>query len=758
MRSKTLVAIVLIAASARSRGASEIFFDPDRSLAAQERLQESFLGLVRTTHEPPWLIDCLTFDDLALGAHPATGLGPDLVVRWPLDAVPEVMRGSEGIAAYSAPNIFGWRAPASAQTIVLEFSRTFQAAGLWVSGNARGMAAARVRAYAVGAADPLCDIAVPGCTDPAAPSLFFVGVVAAEPIERLSIQGANVVDAYAGIDHVWVARTIPATPVAALRVRWFHCDTGDANGFTLERDGSPMCGLAPCGAIDCWGTPVIARSWSADGIAWHVLSKNTIRMSLAADTFVLTDTWIRPSAAESVPLAVAGSDLAFWIDAVQAPPTEGELALPPLARAQHVEWTCYNRTAPADVWIDIPVWEASIELPGQELYPASIVIEESTDGTTEPPPGRYDVPAHSPFAMTATPGTCRSFSRWLVTGTGGWALEHPESAPENTLTCYGLIHVRPLFDNALGFGWCTWDASLSGIDCTWKTLAAIDAIEVVRDGESLARLPGNAQSWRDAAPPDSGARYEFRPVCGGIAAAPAFSCWAPPRPDAVASSMDIDPGARVSLDEFGDLKAHVRLRITSSATMQGWAFGLQYDEPTWRLERVVVERDENPWYFTYDLAPASTACETPAAPGVTAGFVYEHVGAWGPDVREQDVDLVFAIDRTARRCCPLRFVACLGTPPTQNEIVHDGASSRSAAHDGEACLGLPDACGATGDVNADGRIDIADPVCILGGLFGPPTDQGKLYIFLCPEAADINADARIDIADPIALLARLFRS
>jgi len=55
-----------------------------------------------------------------------------------------------------------------------------------------------------------------------------------------------------------------------------------------------------------------------------------------------------------------------------------------------------------------------------------------------------------------------------------------------------------------------------------------------------------------------------------------------------------------------------------------------------------------------------------------------------------------------------------------------------------------------GDVNADGSLDIADAVTLLGCLFGgqaPP---------VCPDAADANDDGVLDIADPIAVLMYLF--
>ena len=54
-----------------------------------------------------------------------------------------------------------------------------------------------------------------------------------------------------------------------------------------------------------------------------------------------------------------------------------------------------------------------------------------------------------------------------------------------------------------------------------------------------------------------------------------------------------------------------------------------------------------------------------------------------------------------------------------------------------------------GDANADGAVDLADPIAILGLLFA----GGDLA---CAAAGDTNDDEQLDIADPIALLGLLF--
>ena len=55
-----------------------------------------------------------------------------------------------------------------------------------------------------------------------------------------------------------------------------------------------------------------------------------------------------------------------------------------------------------------------------------------------------------------------------------------------------------------------------------------------------------------------------------------------------------------------------------------------------------------------------------------------------------------------------------------------------------------------GDANADGGLDIADPISILHHLFA------QSAVPSCADAADANDDGSLNIADPIAILQHLF--
>ncbi len=56
-----------------------------------------------------------------------------------------------------------------------------------------------------------------------------------------------------------------------------------------------------------------------------------------------------------------------------------------------------------------------------------------------------------------------------------------------------------------------------------------------------------------------------------------------------------------------------------------------------------------------------------------------------------------------------------------------------------------------GDANADGKLDIADAVRVLGYLFG-----GGATTLDCLDAADANDDGKLDVADAVKILGHLF--
>ncbi|MBN1459430.1 MAG: dockerin type I repeat-containing protein [Armatimonadetes bacterium] len=55
-----------------------------------------------------------------------------------------------------------------------------------------------------------------------------------------------------------------------------------------------------------------------------------------------------------------------------------------------------------------------------------------------------------------------------------------------------------------------------------------------------------------------------------------------------------------------------------------------------------------------------------------------------------------------------------------------------------------------GDINADGEVNVTDPVALLDYLFAA-TDAPP-----CKDAADVNDDGKVEISDPVRLLGFLF--
>ena len=61
-----------------------------------------------------------------------------------------------------------------------------------------------------------------------------------------------------------------------------------------------------------------------------------------------------------------------------------------------------------------------------------------------------------------------------------------------------------------------------------------------------------------------------------------------------------------------------------------------------------------------------------------------------------------------------------------------------------------------GHTNTDGALEVADAVCFLTYLFGPPTDPCKESVAQCLDAADANDDGRLNISDAVMILRHVF--
>jgi len=63
---------------------------------------------------------------------------------------------------------------------------------------------------------------------------------------------------------------------------------------------------------------------------------------------------------------------------------------------------------------------------------------------------------------------------------------------------------------------------------------------------------------------------------------------------------------------------------------------------------------------------------------------------------------------------------------------------------------------ARGDINVDGRRNIADVVCLLGNFFNAQDEMYRALVARCPDAADANDDGNLNISDAIRILGYLF--
>ena len=96
----------------------------------------------------------------------------------------------------------------------------------------------------------------------------------------------------------------------------------------------------------------------------------------------------------------------------------------------------------------------------------------------------------------------------------------------------------------------------------------------------------------------------------------------------------------------------------------------------------------------------------------------------------------------------LDFCDTIGDPAVITSYVHDGVMVIPAVKEGVTLFVRHDFV--RGDVNADGRLTISDPIVFTRYLFGGPSHVG------CLDACDANDDGSLDLADAVAVLQYLF--
>jgi len=137
-------------------------------------------------------------------------------------------------------------------------------------------------------------------------------------------------------------------------VKWFHCDYGHENNFTLNRDGTPVCGSGNCsGPPDsCWGPVVTVQQGQSPGISWSTSEKGRLSLSHAQDYQVYGDTYLYVDSNETIYVPAYGDIAHVWLNNVFMSGNPIEMNL--IEGWNHVEWTSYNQNQGTAVTIDYP--------------------------------------------------------------------------------------------------------------------------------------------------------------------------------------------------------------------------------------------------------------------------------------------------------------------------------------------------------------------------------------------------------------------
>jgi len=218
-----------------------------------------------------------------------------------------------------------------------------------------------------------------------------------------------------------------------------------------------------------------------------------------------------------------------------------------------------------------------------------------------------------------------------------------------------------------------------------------------------------------------------------------FLCLASPTPE---DFRLVAPEIRVS-DEGDPVVATVT--FTSKVTWQGLSFGIRHDPEVVELvkgEPTIIFPPPPPPFIVVNIMPEGAiygwvldfCCSLPLPPvedAPIAQFTYRAAaGAKAGDIS------------------PLAFTDTLGRPPVVTVAVAQAISIRPQTKDGSARIVNSERF-IRGDGNRDGRVNIADPVFILGCMFSSDSCA-------CADAQDANDDGFVDIADPIYVLNFLF--
>jgi len=350
---------------------------------------------------------------------------------------------------------------------------------------------------------------------------------------------------------------------------------------------------------------------------------------------------------------------------------------------------------------------------------------------------------------------------------------------------------------------CT--AGAGSVELVW-TPGPYTVVDVLRDGVEVAALDGSAARWEDPVPPAGReVLYEVAGRSGDLRSCPAACAVTPPQvirpalpisdtagismadaPDIPFSAIgaggapltfaagDGDDGS-VEVDIgfpfpfFGSLQSNVTVGVNGLLVFGGAARQpANTDIPSPRLPDGLIA----PFWDDLDASALPSAVLTRLAgtsPGRTFTIEWSHLQFFPADADEPNGDLSFQavlhesgqVDLVwgdlrgpeADLACGASATVGMEAPGAASGIRYSLGTCAIAAR--SAVRILPSGTVLSprflrGDANADGSVDISDPVAILFQLFSASP------AIPCLEAADANDDGTLDISDPIYLLTFLF--
>ena len=297
------------------------------------------------------------------------------------------------------------------------------------------------------------------------------------------------------------------------------------------------------------------------------------------------------------------------------------------------------------------------------------------------------------------------------------------------------------------------------VSIVWSNPSSYAAIEVRRDGTTIANLAGTATSYADIGVAIGTHVYEVIADCGtatSTSAACSVDISGPPPYAYTVESMTVPYSS-----DTGNATFSVNLSISEDPAnpgapneTQGFSMGLGHDSglltPT-SVALTDVLNDLNggdgPDFFQEQIY----------AEGITAGVVYEFLNTQTLTFATDTAVLSVTYDTvggalaggTSDTDTVLTWTDTIGQPAVANVIVVGAAAVDVGFINGVITLTPSTGGFFRGDVNIDGTFNIADPVRALEVLFGGGSTT-------CDDAGDANDDGTMNIADPVFKLSALF--